>query len=433
MKTREMKIAMSILCMALSIVVHAADYDFVVDGIYYHYRTSDKTASVATRSGFQTTIPYYEGNVVVPAQVNYNGRTMNVTEVEHSAFYYSKNLLSVTLPNTVKKIGTGAFSECKGLKSVVLADAITEIADNMFSGCASLTDVEIPSSVVKIGGHVFEGCTSLKSISIPNSVTQMEGSVFKDCTALENIVLSEGLVGVSSYCFQNCAGLRSVHLPTSGKLQYVGSHSFENCTGLTVISLPRGVRVDNAAFYQCTNVHKLVLGEESEGTGSITFADYKYNNQHPLGGCQIDTICYRYNVTMAGQNIFYNSDLLKVLYIGGEHPLRMYRFGENIEKVYAMFPDPTVSACIFPDKVYVNATLYVPKGTKEKYMAASGWENFFNVVETDYDTAGIPSLSLTGSEIQRYYDLNGRRTEKLQPGVNIVRYNDGKTKKVLVK
>lgn len=431
MKTRFMKVAMSTICMALSIGVHAADYDFVVDGIYYHYHSSNKTASVATRTTFQTTIPYYEGNVVVPAQVTFNGRTINVTEVESGAFCYSKDLLSVMLPNSVTKIGNGAFSKCTGLKSVVLPNTINTINESMFNGCSSLTDIEIPVTVITIGDDAFEGCTSLKSIVMPNSVTHMGSSTFKDCTALQNVVFSENLVRVGTYGFSGCISLQNVKLPTSGTLEYLDYGCFENCTGFTVITLPSGVKVQQAAFHNCTNVHKLVLGEEGDGYGSITFADFKYPKDHPLGGCPIDTICYRRNVNMTGQNIFYDYNP-KVLYIGGDQALRMYRFGENIEEVYAMFLDPTISVPIFPDKVYINATLYVPKGTKEKYMVASGWENFFNVIEIEYDTA-IPSILTTDTKIQHYYDLNGRRIEKLLPGVNILRYSDGKTKKVMIK
>ena len=37
----------------------------------------------------------------------------------------------------------------------------------------------------------------------------------------------------------------------------------------------------------------------------------------------------------------------------------------------------------FADKVYRNATLYVPQGTKEAYRAAEVWKNFWKIEETD--------------------------------------------------
>ena len=36
---------------------------------------------------------------------------------------------------------------------------------------------------------------------------------------------------------------------------------------------------------------------------------------------------------------------------------------------------------------YSNATLYVPQGTKNKYLATSGWKNFANIVEMSAPSA----------------------------------------------
>ena len=39
----------------------------------------------------------------------------------------------------------------------------------------------------------------------------------------------------------------------------------------------------------------------------------------------------------------------------------------------------------FSNSTYINAKLYVPTGTKEKYMDAKGWKNFFNIIEIDIE------------------------------------------------
>jgi hypothetical protein len=39
----------------------------------------------------------------------------------------------------------------------------------------------------------------------------------------------------------------------------------------------------------------------------------------------------------------------------------------------------------FLNSTYLNAKLYVPTGTKEKYMAADGWKNFFNIHEMNIE------------------------------------------------
>ena len=44
-----------------------------------------------------------------------------------------------------------------------------------------------------------------------------------------------------------------------------------------------------------------------------------------------------------------------------------------------------ISEWCFHNKVYLNAKLYVPIGTKNKYMSSQGWKNFFQIEEMDID------------------------------------------------
>jgi len=76
--------------------------------------------------------------------------------------------------------------------------------------------------------------------------------------------------------------------------------------------------------------------------------------------------------------------------------------------------------------------LYVPAGTKEKYQGTDGWKEFTNIQEVDM--TGIEAVTAEGvsnADITDIYDLNGRRRDALQPGVNIVKMSDGTTRKVI--
>ena len=392
--------SLSILLLFLPMMAGATAYDFVVDGIYYHYDSKNRTASIASRAtsdALFSDMQEYEGDIVIPAEVTYNGRTIPITKVEGSAFSYCTELHSVILPNSVTSIGGGAFSMCTSLETVVLPEGLTMIEQDLFNKCRSLVNVEIPSSVISFGDHAFEGCSSLKKIVMPEGLTDMGDGTFNDCTNLEEVIFSDNLIRVHG--FKNCTSLKNVRLP-HGKLQFVDYQCFENCTSFTEISLPIGVKVQKGAYKGCVNVHKLIIEEPTEDYGGVTFPEYKYYFDHPFYLCNLDTIYYGASASMTNKvNIFYNIPELKVLYCG-EKALRMYRFGENIEKVYAMYQDPTVTSVpIFPDKVYVNATLYVPIGTKEKYMVAEGWEEFFNIVEIDYDSNASGNGTKNASDI----------------------------------
>ena len=87
------------------------------------------------------------------------------------------------------KVGTYAFYFCRNLKSVTIPNGVTSIEDHAFSICSSLTEVAIPDSVKSIGGQAFYNCTSLTSITIPDSVETTGNLAFGGCIALTEITI----------------------------------------------------------------------------------------------------------------------------------------------------------------------------------------------------------------------------------------------------
>ena len=61
---------------------------------------------------------------------------------------------------------------------------ITEIPDGAFAGQTGITSVTIPESVEKIGKDVFEGCTNLVKVVLPDNVTYINPDAFSNCPGL---------------------------------------------------------------------------------------------------------------------------------------------------------------------------------------------------------------------------------------------------------
>jgi len=82
-----------------------------------------------------------------------------------------------------------------------------------------------------------------------------------------------------------------------------------------------------------------------------------------------------------------------------------------------------------------DATLYVPKGTKEKYMAAQYWQNFGTIIEMDEVAASVDETISNSVEtmVMGRYALDGQRMATQQKGLNIIRLSDGTVRKVMVK
>ena len=75
----------------------------------------------------------------------------------------------------------------------------------------------------------------------------------------------------------------------------------------------------------------------------------------------------------------------------------------------------------------------MPAASVEKYQTTWPWSDFGTIVAlTDEDAIEEVKASKATAEMARY-DLQGRQIAQPQKGINIIRYSDGTSKKVLVK
>lgn len=73
--------------------------EFELDGIFYSI-IDNNSHEVAVEKGGQ-----YNGYINIPSTIEYNGQIYTITSIGQGAFYRCKDLISVTLPATLKSIG----------------------------------------------------------------------------------------------------------------------------------------------------------------------------------------------------------------------------------------------------------------------------------------------------------------------------------------
>ncbi len=177
----------------------------------------------------------------------------SVVKIGVGAFEKCENLESVTLPNTLKSIESYMFCFCKSLKSITIPSSVTHIKEYAFLGCASLLLIEIPKSVVFIGKYTFDHCDSLISITIPDNVTKIERHLFSQCKSLETVNISKSATIISDHAFLDCKSLKRIIIPNS--VHTIRVCAFQGCSALSSVHIPDSVNsIEAAAFKQCTSL-----------------------------------------------------------------------------------------------------------------------------------------------------------------------------------
>lgn len=231
--------------------------------------------------------------------VMFTGRTQNLTVIEAAAFKETKNLNTVSLPDTIKtiskeafydsgienihlpknlkQIGTMAFAK-NGLKDIVIPNKTKRLGEYVFLDCKELTEVVLPESVTKIPSGIFEGCCSLKTINAPNVDTVCE-QAFYDCknlevfdfsklqtlghmafayTGIRKAVFSDRLVNLGTAIFSNCNNLQTVDMKAC-KIREVPCQCFCFCNKLKDIQLPQDITAFNSSCFLRAKINKLVI------------------------------------------------------------------------------------------------------------------------------------------------------------------------------
>ena len=288
----------------------------------------------------------------------------SLTSIGYSAFLGCDSLTSIQLPESVKSIGNYAFSYCESLTSIQLPESLTSIGNEAFSKCYSLTSIHLPKSVKSIGNNPFSRCKLLSitcdspyfwvvdgfliskegkliaslsdktHITIPESVKSIGDRAFFLCESLNSIHLPESVKSIGDEAFLDCTFLTSIHLPES--LTSIGNEAFSKCYSLTSIHLPESVKsIGDEAFLDCTSLTSIHLPESVKSIGD-----------HAFSGCEsLTSIHLPKSLTSIGNEAFSKCYSLTSIHL----------------------PDSLTTIGNYAFWDYSLITIYIPKGTKEKF------------------------------------------------------------------
>lgn len=149
-------------------------------------------------------------DVVIPS--TYQGNPVTGINLQ-----YCPNLVSVTIPDSVKSIYT--FVNCPKLTTIKVSESNQYFSSDeqgvlynkdkttLLSCPGALTSISIASSVTEIGRWAF-ATGAITSITLPNSITTIRAQAFEDCSSLTSLSISDNISVIGDSAFSNCPNLQ---------------------------------------------------------------------------------------------------------------------------------------------------------------------------------------------------------------------------------
>ena len=225
-----------------------------------------------------------------------------------------------------------AFSE--------IPEGVVSIGEEAFE-YHKATSIKLPSTLKTIGAGAFSYNNNLENIAIPNGVTVIEPNTFLYDKVLSTVTIPSSVIEIKEAAFVNC-GFTSLTIP--GNVLSIGVRAYANCAQLKTLVLEDGVKnIGEEAFSQCEKLESVVIPQSVTAIESEAF------------------FCGRHG-TSAGEPFVEDTGALTSV----------------TSKIREPFP---ISEFVFGSLLQNGGTLYVPKGTAEKYKTTEGWKEIKNIVE----------------------------------------------------
>lgn len=219
-------------------------------------------------------------------------------------FFKAYKLVSLTLPNELKKLPRYVAAYCPDLATVNIGPNVKTIGDFAIYSNPSMMSLSLPEGVKSLGREalsnngyeslylpgsitsvdyfVCENCDKLKNITFGEGYSVIGYGMFKWCDALENVDMSEtAITSLATYAFSSCLSLKSISFP--GTLKEIPGGAFDGCSKLENVEFAEGLEtIGNSAFAEC-NLQTLVLPNSLTSLGSSAFCFNKELSSVTIG------------------------------------------------------------------------------------------------------------------------------------------------------
>ncbi len=288
--------------------------------------------------------------------------------INDAAFFYCRNITSVTLPSTLKTISQYAFMNCVGFKEITIPENVTLIEGYAFSQCNKLTDVTINTSSATINENAFYNCSNFSNIHVPSidvwcglsfptqksNMLSLGKKLYVNGELQTAITIPEGVQTIKKNTFAGYYEL--AYASISSTVSTIEAGAFANCSNVTTYQ----VHPDNQ-WYCSENG---VIYNKAK-TALVLYPSFKSDTRYTVK----DT------VTEISQYAFYGSSNLTELVLPADlKTIDAYATSYCNELKYVFFLGSEAQwASVAIDSKNTITSRYIHFGT-ENHIESDNWE-----------------------------------------------------------
>jgi serine/threonine protein kinase len=185
-----------------------------------------------------------------------------LTTVDYEAFR-GCGFSTISLPPSVQMLSRGVFQECESLRELCfgLGSRFFLISEDCCRG-TRIESIQIPQAIDRVDKRAFHGCRYLTAVTFDDEckVTKLRSEAFYE-TPLISISVPRAVQLIGAQCFAGCRQLATVNIRRDSALETIEEGAFADCP-LLELFLPKLLRtVERRAF---PNVTKLILDASNE-------------------------------------------------------------------------------------------------------------------------------------------------------------------------
>ena len=434
--------------------------------LYSRLLANDMQVNRVTRLKLKGLLNDDDWNVLKSADHLYDWDLSDLALEELPEDFFRENnaIVSIKLPNTIKRIQDNQFSRCSFLTGIItIPESCTEIGNNSFEA----THIEgiKNNAPISIGERAFYSCLNYKDVYITGDGTFVGKEAFWFSGA-ESVRIGKGVI-VGEEAFSCCENLQELVFEDGVCEIGDGAFSINSNNNLKKVTFEGSVNcIGNAIFGSAyiTDVNNFTIDEVQisnlDAWCLMSFPDslscpHHFTKRIIINGQEIDEVTIPNNVEKIGSYLFNNWQSLKSVHLN----MGMTEIGEgaflscynltsidlpsslniisddafrecyklrslDLAKSISSIGERAFASCFGLEKVVVhwdnpisvgenvwevsnNCYLYVPINTASKYYNA-GWDVFKNLKE-----AGILTVMANVGGVVSCYDANIENTTEV--------------------